>query len=262
MFADQAAHGVLFATMLAVVGMVAYLVNRVSVLNQRLVGWKDGIAAGSIMPWSVVSLYNNTTGQTVHVTTSTAAPILVLAPGIDHTPGSAVRLVPVDQDGTAGRALRSGDHVYIQFVAWGLFYSATDPSRLTNDRASAAKVQINFAKADESGDLQRQFHRLMSREIVCDQRMMLLLGRLRAEERLAAFLLDLMERLRLRGFSTSSLVLRMTREEIGTYLGLKLETVSRCFSKLQDDGVLSVRQRQIRVLDAAALQKVVAGASC
>ncbi|MFO1214922.1 MAG: fumarate/nitrate reduction transcriptional regulator Fnr [Burkholderiaceae bacterium] len=114
----------------------------------------------------------------------------------------------------------------------------------------------------ESGDLQRQFHRLMSREIVYDQRMMLLLGRLRAEERLAAFLLDLMERLRLRGFSTSSLVLRMTREEIGTYLGLKLETVSRCFSKLQDDGVLSVRQRQIRVLDSAALQKVVAGASC
>lgn len=148
------AHGLLIAGMLAVVGMVAYLVNRVSVLNQRLVGWKDGIAAGSIMPWSVVSLYNNTTGQTVHVTTSTAAPILVLAPGIDHTPGSAVRLVPVDQDGTAGRALRSGDFVYIQFVAWGLFYSATDPSRLTNDRASAAKVQINFAKADESGDLQ------------------------------------------------------------------------------------------------------------
>ena len=118
------------------------------------------------------------------------------------------------------------------------------------------------ALSREFTDLQRQFHKIMSREIVRDHGVMLLLGSMRAEERLAAFLLNLTQRLRARGFSPSSLVLRMTREEIGTYLGLKLETVSRCFSKLQDDGVLSVRQRQIRVLDSAALQKVVAGASC
>ena len=54
----------------------------------------------------------------------------------------------------------------------------------------------------------------------------------------------------------------MTREEIGTYLGLKLETVSRCFSKFQDDGVLEVKQRQIRIVDHAALEKIVNGASC
>ncbi len=106
-------------------------------------------------------------------------------------------------------------------------------------------------------ELQRQFHRIMGREIVRDHGVMMLLGSMRAEERLAAFLLNLAQRLKARGFSPTSLILRMTREEIGTYLGLKLETVSRCFSKFQDEGILGVRQRQIRVLDPAALQRIV-----
>ncbi len=114
----------------------------------------------------------------------------------------------------------------------------------------------------ELTDLQHQFHKIMSREIVRDHGVMLLLGSMRAEERLAAFLLNLTQRLRTRGFSASSLVLRMTREEIGSYLGLKLETVSRAFSKFQDDGLLEVKQRQIRVLDADALQALVNGSAC
>ena len=111
----------------------------------------------------------------------------------------------------------------------------------------------------EFGDLQRQFHKVMSQQIVNDHAVMQLLGSRRAEERLAAFVLDLTRRLRSRGFSSSSLVLRMTREEIGTYLGLTLETVSRCFSKLQDDGVLAVDRRHITVLDAATLLRIVQG---
>jgi len=116
--------------------------------------------------------------------------------------------------------------------------------------------------ARELSDLQRQFHRIMSREIVRDHGVMLLLGSMRAEERLAAFLLNLTQRLRARGFSGCSLILRMTREEIGSYLGLKLETVSRAFSRFQDDGMLEVRQRHIEILDAEALQKLVNGTSC
>ena len=54
----------------------------------------------------------------------------------------------------------------------------------------------------------------------------------------------------------------MTREEIGSYLGLKLETVSRAFSKFQDDGILEVKQRQIRVLNPEALQSLVNGTNC
>ncbi|MEK8032836.1 fumarate/nitrate reduction transcriptional regulator Fnr [Ideonella sp. DXS29W] len=111
-------------------------------------------------------------------------------------------------------------------------------------------------------DLQRQFHKIMSREIVRDHGVMLLLGSMRAEERLAAFLLNLTQRLQARGFSPSALVLRMTREEIGSYLGLKLETVSRTFSKFQDDGLLEVKQRHIRILDQAGLQQLVNGATC
>jgi CRP/FNR family transcriptional regulator len=110
--------------------------------------------------------------------------------------------------------------------------------------------------------LQHQFHKIMSREIVRDHGMMLLLGSMRAEERLAAFLLNLTQRLQARGFSASSLILRMTREEIGSYLGLKLETVSRTFSKFQDDGLLEVKQRHIRILDEAGLRQLITSTSC
>ncbi|WP_435870113.1 fumarate/nitrate reduction transcriptional regulator Fnr [Eleftheria terrae] len=106
----------------------------------------------------------------------------------------------------------------------------------------------------EFTELQHSFHKIMSREIVRDHGVMLLLGSMRAEERLAAFLLNLTQRLEARGFSPSQLVLRMTREEIGSYLGLKLETVSRTFSKFQDDGVLEVKQRHIRILKLEGLR--------
>ncbi len=118
------------------------------------------------------------------------------------------------------------------------------------------------ALSREISELQHQFHKLMSREIVREHGVMLVLGSMRAEERLAVFLLNLTQRLQARGYSASSLVLRMTRDEIGSYLGLTLETVSRGFSKLQDDGVLDVKQRQIQVLDTAKLQRLVNGTAC
>jgi len=102
----------------------------------------------------------------------------------------------------------------------------------------------------------------MSREIVRDHGVILLLGSMRLDERQADFLLNLTQRLRAWGFSGCSLILRMTREEIGSYLGLKLETVSRAFSRFQEDGMLEVRQRHIEILDAEALQKLVNGTSC
>jgi CRP/FNR family transcriptional regulator len=105
--------------------------------------------------------------------------------------------------------------------------------------------------------LQRHVHKVMSREIVRENSVMLLLGSMRAEERLAAFLLNLVQRLHVRGFSQSELVLRMTREEIGSYLGLKLETVSRTFSKLVEDGIVEVKQRHVRIIDADALKAIV-----
>ncbi|MET4576576.1 fumarate/nitrate reduction transcriptional regulator Fnr [Ottowia thiooxydans] len=106
--------------------------------------------------------------------------------------------------------------------------------------------------------LQSHVHKIMSREIVREHGVMLLLGSMRAEERLATFLLNLVQRLHARGFSQSELVLRMTREEIGSYLGLKLETVSRAFSKFAEEGLVEVKQRHVRILDTDALRAVVA----
>jgi len=109
----------------------------------------------------------------------------------------------------------------------------------------------------EINSLQRHVHKIMSREIVRENGVMLLLGSMRAEERLAAFLLNLVQRLHARGFSQSELVLRMTREEIGSYLGLKLETVSRTFSKFVEDGIIEVKQRHVRIIDTEKLKEIV-----
>ena len=104
--------------------------------------------------------------------------------------------------------------------------------------------------------LQQHVHRVMSREIVREHSVMMLLGSMRAEERLAAFLLNLVQRLHARGFSQSELVLRMTREEICSYLGMKLETVSRTFSKFAEAGIVDVKQRHVRITDIAALERM------
>jgi len=106
----------------------------------------------------------------------------------------------------------------------------------------------------EEPDLQRQLHKVMSRELVRDQGVMMLLGTMRAEERLAAFLLNLSQRFVARGFSQLEFHLRMTRDEIGSYLGLSLETVSRLFSRFHLDSLISVQQKHIKILDFAKLK--------
>ncbi len=117
---------------------------------------------------------------------------------------------------------------------------------------------IPFSQLEELSrqveSLQHQFHKVMSREIVRDHSVMMLLGSMRAEERLAAFLLNLSQRFTARGFSPAEFHLRMTREEIGSYLGLKLETVSRAFSRFQGQNLISVQQKHIRILDIDGLK--------
>lgn len=102
--------------------------------------------------------------------------------------------------------------------------------------------------------LQRHLHRIMSREIVRDQGIMLLLGSMRAEQRLAAFLLNLSQRFAARGHSPTQFQLRMSRQEIGSYLGLKLETVSRAFSHFQNDGLINIKVRSVDILDLQRLK--------
>jgi CRP/FNR family transcriptional regulator, anaerobic regulatory protein len=108
----------------------------------------------------------------------------------------------------------------------------------------------------EEPSLHRQLQKVMSRELVRDQGVMMLLGTMRAEERLAAFLINLSQRFVARGYASNDFHLRMTRDEIGSYLGLSLETVSRLFSRFQDDGLITVQQKHIKILDIPGLKAV------
>jgi CRP/FNR family transcriptional regulator, anaerobic regulatory protein len=110
--------------------------------------------------------------------------------------------------------------------------------------------------AREIPALQRQLHAVLAREIVRDHGVMMLLGSMRAEERLATFLINLSKRFVRRGFSACDFHLRMTREEIGSYLGLKLETVSRLFSAFQKDGYIDVQQKHVRIVSIEGLERI------
>lgn len=99
--------------------------------------------------------------------------------------------------------------------------------------------------------------RLMSRELQRRQELLLVLGGMRAEQRLASFLLDLSCRLDRQGLAATEIVLRMTREEIASHLGLQLETVSRLFTRMQQSGLVQVQGRSVRLIDTPALKALV-----
>ncbi|MDP1686588.1 fumarate/nitrate reduction transcriptional regulator Fnr [Hydrogenophaga sp.] len=137
------------------------------------------------------------------------------------------------------------------------------------DAIALEDAEVCIMPFDQVEELSREFttlqhhvHKILSREIVREHGVMLLLGSMRAEERLAAFLLNLVQRLHARGFSQSEFVLRMTREEIGSYLGMKLETVSRTFSKFAEDGIIEVKQRHVQIKNVDALRQIVNPQAC
>jgi CRP/FNR family transcriptional regulator len=109
-----------------------------------------------------------------------------------------------------------------------------------------------------SDQFRRNFIKLLSRETARTRSMIIMLGTMCADQRLAVFLLDLSQRYGARGYSTHEFVLRMTRSEIGSYLGLKLETVSRLFSRFQQSGLIEVRGRAVTLLEHVALNEIVA----
>ena len=107
--------------------------------------------------------------------------------------------------------------------------------------------------------LLRHFHRMMSQEITREQSVMLLLGNMRAEQRFAAFLVNLASRYTTRGYSSTNFQLRMSREDIGNYLGLTIESISRLLSKFKKQGLLKVNNREIELLDLTMLKAMAAG---
>ena len=105
--------------------------------------------------------------------------------------------------------------------------------------------------------LQQTVRNAMAREVRRSHELMLLLGSMRAEERVATFLLDLSQRHHQRGCAASEFVLRMSRAEIGSYLGLQLETVSRLLTRFHLEGMIHVQGREVKLLETVALKRIV-----
>jgi len=125
---------------------------------------------------------------------------------------------------------------------------------------TAAICEVPFSRLEALSStipsLQHQLYRLLSKEISHDTEMLLLLGKKSAEERLAAFLLSISKRLSRRGLSPTDFYLSMSRYEIGNYLGLAVETVSRLFTRFQDDGLLKVDRKHVELSDPEAMEAV------
>ena len=123
--------------------------------------------------------------------------------------------------------------------------------------------EIPFERLDELSvqlpQLRRQLMRVMSREIRDDQQMMLLLSKKTADERIATFLVNLSARFRARGFSANQYRLSMSRNEIGNYLGLAVETVSRVFTRLQENQLITAEGKEVHILDPIKLCALAGG---
>jgi CRP/FNR family transcriptional regulator len=121
--------------------------------------------------------------------------------------------------------------------------------------------EVPFARLEELSSrlpaLQRNLHRLLSREIMRDENLLLVVGSMGAQERVAAFLLNLSQRYQQRGYSSKEFVLRLTRRDIGSYLGMKLETVSRLLSRFQSKKLIKIEKSVIRLLDLQALKAMI-----
>jgi CRP/FNR family transcriptional regulator len=141
----------------------------------------------------------------------------------------------------------------------GLGNEAHDHDAIALDYSSVGVMPILRVKqrAREDRLLQRQLYRLLSSAIVYERGLGLMLGTMRAEQRVASFLLELGERYARCGYSSTEFVLRMTREEIGSHLGLKLETISRLLSRFVGERFISAEGRVIRILDPMALRQLV-----
>jgi CRP/FNR family transcriptional regulator len=125
---------------------------------------------------------------------------------------------------------------------------------------TAAICEIPFSSLEKLSsmmpNLQRHFFQLMSREITEDQQLITLLSKNSADERVAALMMSISSRNARRKLSSTQFRLPMSRVDIGNYLGLTVETVSRVFSRMQKMGILQVDNKEIEILDLEGLRKM------
>jgi CRP/FNR family transcriptional regulator len=171
----------------------------------------------------------------------------------------AFKTVATDED---GEAQVIGFHLPGELMgldALGRGQHACDATALT--RATVCEIPMDQLQhvCAQLPALQHQLLRIIGQGINRDQTHMEMLGRRQASERMALFLHGLAERYRLLGRPGDQFVLPMSREDIASFLGMVIETVSRTLTKMQDDGIIAVRGRQLQILDEARLEAMVHG---
>jgi len=162
----------------------------------------------------------------------------------------------------AGEEQITGFHLPSELV--GLSGMDTETYPVSAQALETTSVcEIPFERLDELSvllpQLRRQLMRIMSREIRDDQQMMMLLSKKTADERIATFLINLSARFSARGFSANQFRLPMSRNEIGNYLGLAVETVSRVFTRCQASGLLEAEGKEVKILDSIRLCALAGG---
>ncbi len=110
--------------------------------------------------------------------------------------------------------------------------------------------------SDKVPELRHQLFRIMSKELASDQSLLMLMAQKNAEERLATFLVNMSSRLNTRGFSATEFNLSMSRKDLGNYLGLTIETISRTFSRFQKEGLLTAQRKYIQILKLNDLKEL------
>jgi CRP/FNR family transcriptional regulator len=167
----------------------------------------------------------------------------------------------MSQSDTAGREQITGFFMSGELLGMGGLGSGRfegDATALEDSLVCAMPYSLIEKIGRDVPSLQRRLHLVLSREIVRGQGLMMLLGSMGARQRAAAFLINLSRRLAGRGYSGSGFLLRMTRAEIASYLGLELETISRVFSHFQREGLIEVRGKQVAIIDNAGLERMLA----
>jgi len=142
-------------------------------------------------------------------------------------------------------------------VKYEVFYAGIERGQcgkvVDDDRVCEIPFDRLDSLSEELPELRGQLYRSMSKELRDDRRMMRLLSRKTADQRLASFLITLSDRFRRRGYSPYSFRLSMSRADMGNYLGLAVETVSRILSRFQQQNVVAVSGREVNILDMQRL---------
>lgn len=161
-----------------------------------------------------------------------------------------------------GREKVAGFHLPGEIVGLdGLGSAMHAVSATALEDSSLCEIPADTLKV-RAGDIGALRQRLIANfgESTCrDRELAAMLSLMNADQRVTAFLLELSDRMSARGYAASAFQLRMTREDIGNYLGLKLETISRVLARLAGAGLITVQSRQIGLLDRDALRAIADG---